>query len=341
MRPKISIIVPCYGVEKYLDRCMESLVNQTLKDIEIVLVDDVSPDRVPEMCDEWAKKDDRIKVIHKEKNGGLGFARNTGLDSATGEYIAFVDSDDYVAPNAYEIYYKYAIEHEAQAVSAGMYNERNQGMWVKQSPVNEVTTLDKEKSWTYAKDMVASLPKEKAERKSRMSVWHILYKHSIIKENNIRFMSEREVNSEDLPFQLDYFQHVKKTILIPNCLYYYCQNSTSLTSTFRAEKFDRYIKMRQVLLQKMEGDKEAYIRANRYFIGYARSYCLQLSLTDRNDKKVLLSKLLNNPIWTEIRSQYKPSNLPPYQAVLYWLQVHKWQKTIFPYLRLANLLKNK
>lgn len=341
MRPKISIIVPCYGVEKYFDRCMESLVNQSLRDIEIILVDDVSPDRVPEMCDEWAKKDGRIKVIHKEKNGGLGFARNTGLDEATGEFIAFVDSDDYVETNAYEIYYKYAIEHGAQAVSAGMYNERNHGKWVKQSPVNTVTTLDKEQSWTYAKDMVASLPKEKVERKSRMSVWHILYKHSIIKENNIRFMSEREVNSEDLPFQLDYFRHVDKTILIPDCLYYYCQNSTSLTSTFRVEKFDRYIKMRQILLQKMQGDQEAYLRADRYFIGYARSYSLNLLRSTRNDKNDVLRTMLNNSIWLELRSQYKPHYLPPYQAILYWLQVHKWQKVIFPYLKFANLFKNK
>ena len=76
---KVSIVVPCWGVEKYLDRCVESLINQTLREIEIILVDDESPDRVPEMCDEWAKRDNRIKVIHK-KNGGLGMACNSGLE---------------------------------------------------------------------------------------------------------------------------------------------------------------------------------------------------------------------------------------------------------------------
>ena len=102
MQPKVSVIVPCYGVEKYLDRCMESLVNQTLRDIEIIMVDDVSPDRVPEMCDEWANRDPRVKVIHKEVNGGLGYARNTGLDLAEGEYVAFIDSDDYVDKEMFE-----------------------------------------------------------------------------------------------------------------------------------------------------------------------------------------------------------------------------------------------
>lgn len=94
MKPKVSIIVPCYNVEKYLDQCMNNLVNQSLQEIEIILVDDGSPDRVPEMCDEWAMKDNRIKVIHK-KNEGLGYARNSGLEIAMGEYVTFVDSDDY------------------------------------------------------------------------------------------------------------------------------------------------------------------------------------------------------------------------------------------------------
>ena len=94
-RPKVSIIVPIYNVERFLDRCMDSLLNQTLKDIEIIMVDDGSPDNCPQMCDEYAKNDSRVKVIHK-KNAGLGMARNSGLEIATGEYVAFVDSDDYV-----------------------------------------------------------------------------------------------------------------------------------------------------------------------------------------------------------------------------------------------------
>lgn len=97
----ISIIIPIYKVEQYLDECVASVVNQTYKDLEIILVDDGSPDSCPQMCDEWAKKDSRIKVVHK-KNGGLSSARNAGLAVATGEYIGFVDSDDYVDETMYE-----------------------------------------------------------------------------------------------------------------------------------------------------------------------------------------------------------------------------------------------
>lgn len=106
-QPKVSVVVPIYNTEPYLERCMQSLLSQTLKDIEIILVDDGSPDCSPKMCDEYAQKDSRIKVIHK-RNAGLGYARNSGLEIATGEYVAFIDSDDYIAPNMYEKLYNTA-----------------------------------------------------------------------------------------------------------------------------------------------------------------------------------------------------------------------------------------
>ncbi len=112
MNPLISIIVPVYKVEKYLNRCMESIVNQTYSELEIILVDDGSPDNCPVMCDDWAMKDARIKVIHKE-NGGIGYARNSGIEIAQGEYIMFVDSDDYISLDAVEVLYKRLISDKS------------------------------------------------------------------------------------------------------------------------------------------------------------------------------------------------------------------------------------
>lgn len=103
-KPLISVIVPVYNVEPYLDQCIQSIVNQTYKNLEIILVDDGSPDRCPEKCDEWAKQDSRIIVLHK-RNGGLSSARNAGLDKASGEFIGFIDSDDFIAVNMYETLY--------------------------------------------------------------------------------------------------------------------------------------------------------------------------------------------------------------------------------------------
>lgn len=101
-KPLVSIIIPIYKVEKYLDRCIKTILDQAYNNLEIILVDDGSPDNCPQMCDEWAKKDSRIKVIHKE-NGGVSSSRNMGLDASTGEYISFIDPDDIIHPNYYEI----------------------------------------------------------------------------------------------------------------------------------------------------------------------------------------------------------------------------------------------
>jgi len=118
-KPLVSVIVPVYKVEKYINRAVDSLINQTYRNLEIILVDDGSPDGCPSICDNYAKQDHRIKVIHKQ-NGGLSDARNSGISIATGEYITFVDSDDYVAENYIEILASRAISNNADIVCAGL-----------------------------------------------------------------------------------------------------------------------------------------------------------------------------------------------------------------------------
>ena len=119
--PLISVIIPVYKVEALLARCVDSVLAQTYQDLEIILVDDGSPDRCGEICDAYARKDPRIKVIHKE-NGGLSSARNAGLDIARGEYIAFVDSDDWIEPEAYETMLSLAEKKNVKLVCAGRYD---------------------------------------------------------------------------------------------------------------------------------------------------------------------------------------------------------------------------
>ena len=124
--PLITVIVPVYKVEDYLERCVESIRNQTYQNLEVILVDDGSPDRCGEMCDELAAKDSRIQVIHK-KNGGLSSARNAGIDMAKGEYIGFVDSDDWIEPDMYENLYRAAVEYDAQIVASGLQEDYPDG----------------------------------------------------------------------------------------------------------------------------------------------------------------------------------------------------------------------
>ena len=113
--PKLSVIVPIYNVEQYIHKCVDSILNQNFKDFELILVDDGSPDSCGKICDEYAQKDERVKVIHKV-NGGLSDARNFGLEKAKGEYVSFIDSDDWVDENIYSESLKYMEENDLDIV---------------------------------------------------------------------------------------------------------------------------------------------------------------------------------------------------------------------------------
>lgn len=139
----LSVIVPVYKVESYLDRCVESIVGQSYRNLEIILVDDGSPDGCPEKCDDWAKRDNRIKVIHKQ-NAGLGFARNSGLDIATGEYVAFVDSDDYIENDMYRTLIDAACRHNADMVSCGFNKQLASGEFLPCVEFDRETTFEGE-----------------------------------------------------------------------------------------------------------------------------------------------------------------------------------------------------
>lgn len=323
MTPKVSIIVPCYGVEKYLNRCLNTLTNQTLKDIEIILVDDKSPDNVPKMCDDWAEKDKRIKVIHKENNEGLGYARNTGLQIAKGEYIAFVDSDDYVDVKMYKNLYNEAVSSSFDSVFCGVFNEKTVGKWILKSDLPQKTVFEgKHQIRTLMLDFIASKPYVKQERPFRMSVWHSIYKRSIITDNNIRFKSERDIGSEDLPFQCEFMSKSSKILFLPEGYYYYCLNASSLTSTFRKEKFQASLRLRKTILTLFPNDKDVLLRIDRHIIGNFRRYVRLMFKTNTPNKYSIIKEMLNNPIWHNLRKEFKPKYLQPYQSLIYKLQLN-------------------
>ncbi len=341
MQPKLSIIIPCYGVERFLDRCMESIVNQTLWDIEIILVDDKSPDRVPEMCDKWAKKDSRIKVIHKELNEGLGYARNTGLEIAAGEYVAFVDSDDYVTNIMYEKLYTEAKESNADIVFCGFKTENTTGAWTDSNEVTERTEWNGNEIKSFMLDMIACMPKVTAERKYQMSVWHSIYKRSIITENTLRFPSERTVVSEDLPFQINFLQQAKRVVYIPDSFYYYSLNSTSLTASFKPEKYKGFKNLYYLLEKKLSKVEGAHDRLNRFFIGYTRSHILHLARSKETNKKQLLKSICNDDIWHTIKHHFKPYKLPLYPRIIYTLIINKNVSLLLLFCNLTNFIKKR
>lgn len=168
----ISVIVPIYKVEAYLDRCVQSIVAQSYKNLEIILVDDGSPDRCPEMCESWAKKDPRIRVIHK-KNGGLSDARNAGMAAATGTYIAFLDSDDWIDPNMYELLYQRITEDHCDISACGV-----EMFWEDGSREPCMLTSPGKHVLDHKQAMSAILQ----ESLLKQPVWYKLYKAALIRD---------------------------------------------------------------------------------------------------------------------------------------------------------------
>lgn len=264
---KISIIVPIYNVERYLDRCMQSLLNQTLEGIEIIMVDDESPDHCPQLCEDYKAKYPNVKVVHK-KNGGLGFARNSGLEVAEGEYVAFIDSDDFVDTDMFQNLYEYGKNNNCDAVFCG-YNIYRDAEHVRRMQENSDYVLRQgaDGARQVLLDMVGPEPDYHSDAKLLMSVWRAIYSRKVIEENHIRFVSERVYIAEDIMWHLDFLPCCKCVGLIPQTHYYYCMNGTSLTRTYRADRFQKelflYHAQEEKLLQSGFDETDFRVRLNR------------------------------------------------------------------------------
>lgn len=214
MENLISIIVPVYNVELYLDKCMESIVNQTYKNLEIILIDDGSTDDSGKKCDEWARKDNRIKVIHKE-NGGVSSARNVGLEMAKGEYIGFVDSDDFIDENMYEMMHREIKKDEIDLVICG----------AKQITFNEKVELVKTEEYSY--QVINQLEMFQKFYPLYGTVWNCLFIKN--KLNDIKF-NTKMYTAEDLNFVCHYILRCEGSgIVVKRDLYYYVRRETSTT----------------------------------------------------------------------------------------------------------------
>ncbi|MBE6679129.1 MAG: glycosyltransferase family 2 protein [Ruminococcaceae bacterium] len=224
--PKVSVVVPVYNVEKYLERCVLSIVNQTYKNIEIILVDDGSPDSCPAMCDSFAAHDERIIAVHKQ-NAGLGMARNTGMEHASGDYIMFVDSDDYIDITAVEKCVAEILKTDADIVMFGRNNVSADGNIIKKEITAVKTVFEKEELG----DLLSGLFTYKLG--IGISAWGKLYNMDVFRKGGIEFFSEREVLAEDAMFMLLFFAHAKKATVLAENMYYYIQNDASLSRAYK------------------------------------------------------------------------------------------------------------
>ena len=217
--PLISIIVPVYKVEKYLKKCIESILNQTYMNYELILVDDGSPDNCPTLCDEFAKQDSRIVVIHK-KNGGLSDARNSGLDIARGEYIGFVDSDDYIAPNMYEVLLKTALKNNADLTLCNYIRVNESYEEIVSETIHKHAVDKKYNKSEFIHELI------KPYGSYYIVVWNKLYKSSIF--HKLRFPKGKQHEDEYVIHHI--IDQCDVIVSVKDDLYYYVQRDGSIMS---------------------------------------------------------------------------------------------------------------
>lgn len=218
--PIISIIVPVYKVEKYISRCIDSILSQTFTDFEIILVDDGSPDNSGRICDQYALNDSRIKVIHK-KNGGLADARNAGLDIAAGDYLGFVDSDDFIYTDMYEKLYEACIKYNSKISMCGRYD-------VFENKTKSMFSFDGYKIWS-SKEAIENLL---IWNNIDSSVCDKLFEKSLF--NNVRFPKGKY--NEDIFIMTGILYNSKKIVHIGESKYYYFHRQESITKEIFTER---------------------------------------------------------------------------------------------------------
>jgi glycosyltransferase involved in cell wall biosynthesis len=335
--PKVSIIVPVYNAEKYLERCVNSLKNQTLKDIEIILVDDSSTDASLEICNQMAIDDSRIKVIHKA-NEGAGLARNAALAIASGEYIGFVDSDDFVELNMFETLYNKAVMYSSDLVMSGvifvdgnMFSEK--GECIRKTYFEKDTHFDTEEALKKLRmGIVGSLPEDADDSKYGMSIWKNLFKLELIKKNNLMFQSEREIYSEDALFMIDYISCIKKATGISDAFYNYLRNEDSISKSYKKDRFEKSLAFMNEVEKRFKKDIKAdeyRVYTDRFWQAMCRVLCSQeIMYAQDNDIKYSAFKERLKMICTDSRTlnalkKYPIWKLPLKQGVFAFGVKHK------------------
>ncbi|MCD7836913.1 MAG: glycosyltransferase [Lachnospiraceae bacterium] len=247
---KITIVIAIYNIEKKLDTCIKSIVTQSYRNLEIILIDDGSTDKCSDICEKWRGRDNRVKVVHKQ-NAGLGNARNTGIENATGEYIWFVDGDDYIEANAVERLYASLEKEKPDIVIFGFKTIDQNGKVISEIIPNtgrmsyEGEAVQRE----LLPDLISPNLDTGYATDLHMSAWASVYSTKLIRETSWKFVSEREFIAEDVYSLLELYQYVNKVVILKEGLYCYCFNENSITHTFRPDRYNKILQFYQACLR--------------------------------------------------------------------------------------------
>jgi glycosyltransferase EpsH len=243
---KISLVIPVYNTEDFLRQCVDSVLTQSMSELEVVLVDDGSTDASGQICDEYAMRDQRIVVIHKP-NGGLSEARNVGTERASGEYIMYVDADDWLALQTCERTYALAVEHDADLVLWEHVKEFAESARLAQPLYTSSRLLDDADRDALHLRLAGPLAEELArpERTDAVaSAWCKLYRRAVLSNHNLVFIDTQEVGSEDILFNFGAFKYFRRIAYLREHLYHYRKdNPASLSMSHRGTLYERWVNM--------------------------------------------------------------------------------------------------
>lgn len=320
--PLVSIIVPVYNVEPYIDECLDSLVNQTYKNIEIILVDDGSTDNSGKICDDYRDRYSNIKVIHKQ-NQGLGMARNTGLDCVSGEFVYFFDSDDYVETDEIEYLLNKIIENDVDVCLTGYKSVNDQKEILVTRKYNDAVYRGIEVKESLFPKMLGSLPD--GSDRIEMSAGAQMYAIKPIKEYNIRFVSERELISEDLVFNMMYMQYARGVCTVKRIGNYYRNNQSSLSHQYRKNRMEQTLYFYEYIANELKtlgyGNEAIERHTKQFFIGIRSCIAQEKKNTDdsRKEKISRIKKLCENKLVCDAINIYPVKELGIKQQIFLYL----------------------
>lgn len=339
--PLVSVIVPVYRVEAYLDRCLRSVTGQDYTDLQIILVDDGSPDASGQICDSWAERDGRIQVIHKE-NEGLGMARNSGIECARGKYILFVDSDDYIAPEMIGRLTQELEQSGGKVCYSGFVDVDRDGNHTAGRPPEKLIYEGAEIRDEFLAEAVGALPETSQNCFAGMSACGALYHASFFSEDGIRFQREQRVLCEDLFFNIEICRHTKSVRIVPECFYYYCAKGDSLTKRYRPDRYEAAVRMKKLLerelLEEMNGGPGMKARIDRNYMDNLIN-CMKQEIIYRKQKGLgfclrRLREMAESETTCQVLAGYPLSRLGRKQRLLFGLIRRKRTWMVYVLFRL-------
>lgn len=325
--PKVSVIVPVYKVEKYINQCVDSLVNQTLKDIEIILVDDGSPDNCGKICDEYASRDNRVKVIHKT-NEGVSAARNDGIKYATSNYVMFVDSDDWCELNMCEVAYNNIVETNSDIAIFNHYNnyenyEKENTNIPERLDLDSHEEIEKLQMTIFHCNFIRLLDSNSKYYLDLGAPWSKIFKRTFLIDNNLYFDKSLKGIFDDVFFCLYSLEKAKKVITRNNTLYHWRRLENTLSNSFKKDNLEKY--------SKITSECEKFVKVNNknkffYRAYYARIilnilkllkfyYCNDLNDEDIKKRRKMLKDTLNSEPYKSAIKYVKYSDLSKYQKI--------------------------